>query len=172
MKLFSANIADFHTLYVTRLEKALDMERRMVKALPAMARRASDIDLSIALENHLEETKAHVNKVESLLALHGNEARSRTCKAMEGLAANVAETMKDVTDRHVLDIALIGAAQEMEHHEIAVYGTLKAWARLLGLAQDVAWIETIEEEEAKTDGLLTALSTRVNRETEALTAVY
>lgn len=168
MKLFSANIVDFHTLYVSRLEKALDMERKMAKTLVRMAKQANDLDLSVALENHAEETSSHASKVESLLMLHRGDANASTCKAVDGLTANVADTMEDVTDPFVLDIALIGTAQEMEHYEIALYGTLKAWAKLLGLAHDAAQIETIEEEEVKTDRLLTALSTRVNRESEAL----
>jgi len=172
MKIFSANIEDFRTLYNTHLEKALDMERKIVKALPSMVEHAGDIDLSVALQNHLEETRGHVRKIEGLLERNVGEVKTSTCKVIDALTTSASDTVKDVTDSYVLDIALIGAAQEVEHHEIAVYGTLKAWARLLGLAQDVAVIESIEEEEFKADRLLTALSTRVNREVDVLTSTY
>jgi len=172
MKIFSANIEDFRTLYNTHLEKALDMERKIVKALPKMVEHANDIDLSVALQNHLEETKIHVSKIEGLLASNVGEVKTSTCKVIDALTTSAADTITDVTDPTVLDIALIAGAQEVEHHEIAVYGTLKAWARLLGLANDVSILESIEMEEAKADRLLTALSTRVNRESDVLSPSY
>jgi ferritin-like metal-binding protein YciE len=172
MKIFSANIEDFRTLYTTHLEKALDMERKIVKALPKMVEQAGDIDLSVAFQNHLEETKTHVYKLEGLLQRNTGEVKTSTCKVIDALSTSAEDTITDVTDPFVLDIALIGAAQEVEHHEIAVYGTLKAWARLLGLSQDVSILESIEAEESKADRLLTALSTRVNRESDVLTGSY
>ncbi len=172
MKIFSANIEDFRTLYNTHLEKALDMERKIVKALPSLIEHAGDIDLSVALQNHLEETKGHVRMVEGLLERNVGEVKTSTCKVIDALTTSASDTITDVTDASVLDIALIGAAQEVEHHEIAVYGTLKAWARLLGLAQDVEILEAIEEEEFKADRLLTALSTRVNRDADVAVPTY
>ncbi|SFS10601.1 Ferritin-like metal-binding protein YciE [Granulicella pectinivorans] len=172
MKIFSANIEDFRTLYTTHLEKALDMERKIVKALPKMVEHASDIDLSVALQNHLEETKIHVSKVQGLLERNTGEVKTSTCKVIDALATSAADTITDVTDPSVLDIALIAGAQEVEHHEIAVYGTLKAWARLLGLSNDVSILESIEADEIKADRLLTALSTRVNREADVAVPAY
>lgn len=172
MKLFSANIEDFRTLYTTHLEKALDMERKIVKALPSLVEHATDIDLSVALQNHLEETKGHVTRVEELLQRNTGDVDTTTCKAIDGLTTGASDTIKDVTEPSLRDIALIASAQEVEHHEIAVYGTLKAWANLLGLAQDVAVLELIEQEEINADELLTQLSTRVNREADVLTSNY
>ena len=172
MKIFSANIEDFRTLYNTHLEKALDMERKIVKALPALVEHAGNPDLSVAFMNHLEESKGHVLKIEGLLKRNVGEVKTSTCKVIDALATSAADTIKDVTDSFVLDIALISAAQEVEHHEIAVYGTLKAWARILGLTEDVTILESIEEEEFKADRLLTALSTRVNREAEVEAPAY
>jgi ferritin-like metal-binding protein YciE len=166
MKLFSANIEDFRTLYISNLKKALDMENNIVKALPKLVENASDIDLSVAFQNHLEETKGHVAKVSSLLEKHIGQAETETCKVIGGLTTEASDTIKDVTDPTIRDIALIGAAQQVEHHEIAVYGTLKNWTILLGLSQDAAVLDSIEAEEEKADELLTHLSSRVNREAE------
>lgn len=172
MKLFSANIEDFRTLYITNLQKALDMEQTIIKALPDLIDNAADANLSVALQHHLEETRGHAAKVESLLQQHTGEASTETCKAIHALATEASDTIKDVTDPSIRDIALIGAAQQVEHHEIAVYGTLKNWASLLGLTQDAAVLESIEAQEFKADSLLTQLSTRINAEAPANTPVY
>lgn len=172
MKIFSANIEDLRTLYTTHLQKALDMERKIVKALPDMVEHANDGDLSVAFENHLEESKGHVRKIEGLLKRNTGRVETSFCKVIEALTTSASDTIKDVVDASVLDIALIGAAQEVEHHEMAVYGTLKAWAKVLGLPQDVTVLESIEEEECKADRILTALSTRINRETTEAAPSY
>jgi len=83
---------------------------------------------------------------------------------INGLTAEASATMKDVTDPTVRDIALIGAAQEVEHHEIAVYGTLRRWAEIIGLDEDAALIESIEVEEENADAVLTEIAERVNLE--------
>ncbi len=170
MKLFSANIEDFKTLYISNLKKALDLEQQITKSLPLLIENTSDADLSVAFQTHLEETKGHALRVQSLLEAHLGEAKTETCKVMNGLSAEASDTIKDVTDPAIRDIALIGAAQQVEHHEIAVYGTLKNWATLLGLTQDASILEAIEMEEKKTDALLTHLSTKVNREGEFATS--
>lgn len=163
MKLFSANIEDFRALYVNHLKKALDMEQRITKALPDMIEKSTDTDLSTALRNHLEETKGHVNKIQRLVEKNtGGQAETETCKAISGLTTEASDTMKDVKDDSLLNIALIGSAQEVEHHEIAVYGTLSRWAQLLGLNEDVSVIKSVEREEVNADKILTQISERVN----------
>ena len=172
MKLFSANIEDFKSLYLNNLQKALDMEQKITVSLPEMIANASDADLSVAFQTHLEETKGHVAKVQGLLESHLGEAKAETCKVVNGLTTEASDTIKDVTDPAIRDIALIGAGQQVEHHEIAVYGTLKNWAGLLGLTQDAAVLEGIEMEEKKADTLLTHLSSKVNREGEYAAPSY
>jgi ferritin-like metal-binding protein YciE len=167
MKLFSANIEDLRTLYVSNLKKALDMEQKITKALPDLIEKSSDSTLSAAFSSHLEETRGHVNKVESLLRKHLGETETETCKVINGLTTEASDTIKDVTDPAILDIALVGAAQQVEHHEIAVYGTLRSWAGLLGLNDDAAILKSIEAEEVKADQLLTQISERVNYEAAA-----
>ena len=162
MKLFSANIDDFRTLYVSNLKKALDMEQKITKSLPDLIAKSTDPDLSNAFRTHLEETKGHVSKVESLLRNHIGEPETETCKVINGLTAEASDTIKDVIEPSLRDIALIGAAQQVEHHEIAVYGTLRRWAEILDLADDAAVLESIQEDEENADELLTSISEQVN----------
>jgi ferritin-like metal-binding protein YciE len=162
MKLFSANIEDLRSLYISNLKKALDMEQKITKALPDLIEKSSDSTLRAAFSNHFDETRGHVAKVESLLRKHIGETATETCKVINGLTTEASDTIKDVTDPVIRDIALVGAAQQVEHHEIAVYGTLRSWARLLGLNDDAAMLKTIEGEEMKADQMLTQISDRVN----------
>jgi len=162
MKLFSANIEDFRTLYITNLKKALDMEQKITKALPDLIENSTDPELSNAFRTHLEETKGHVSKLERLLQTNVGEISTETCKVINGLTTEAADTIKDVTEPSIRDIALIGAAQQVEHHEIAVYGTLRQWAEILGLTEDASILESIQEDEENADELLTSISDRVN----------
>jgi ferritin-like metal-binding protein YciE len=167
MKLFSANIEDLRSLYVSNLKKALDMEQKITKALPDLIANSSDPELASAFRTHLQETNGHVAKVEGLLQQLIGDSGTETCKVINGLTAEASDTIKDVTDPTLRDMALIGAAQQVEHHEIAVYGTLRNWADLLGLSEDAAVLEAIEAEESHADQLLTEISERVNLEAAA-----
>jgi ferritin-like metal-binding protein YciE len=162
MKVFSANIQDLRTLYFSNLKKALDMEQKITKALPNLIEKASDPELVSAFEIHLQETNGHVTKVEGLLRRNIGETATETCKVINGLTTEASATIKDVTDASIRDIALIGAAQQVEHHEIAVYGTLRRWAEILGLTEDAVVLESIEEEEGQADDLLSEIAERVN----------
>lgn len=162
MKLMSAHIDDLKSLYVSNLKKALDMEQKITKALPDMIASATDPQLATAFRNHLEETCGHASKVESLVEKHTGENSTETCKVIGGLTTEASDTIKDVTNPDVRDIALIGAGQQVEHHEIAVYGTLRNWALVLGLSEDVSVLKSIEAEELKADQLLTQLSESLN----------
>lgn len=167
MKLFSANIEDLRSLYISNLKKALDMEQKITKALPDMIQNSRDTELATAFRTHLEETKGHVSKVEALLRKATGDASTETCKVINGLTTEGADTIRDVTDPGTRDIALIGAAQQVEHHEIAVYGTLRRWAELLSLDEDAAVLDAIEAEEVNADEILTGISDRVNMEAAA-----
>jgi ferritin-like metal-binding protein YciE len=168
MKLFSANIEDLEKLYVTNLKKALDMEQKITRALPDLIEKSTDPELMAAFRMHLEETKGHVNKVEALLErITGGEVETETCKVINGLTTEASDTFTDVVDTGVRDVALIAAAQQVEHHEIAVYGTLRRWAEILGLEQDAGILESIEAEEVNADEILTDISRRVNLQAAA-----
>jgi ferritin-like metal-binding protein YciE len=162
MKVFSANIEDLRSLYISNLRKALDMEQKITKALPDLIEKSTDADLALAFQTHLEETKGHVTQVEALLESNTGESKTETCKVISGLTTEASDTITDVTDTSIRDIALIGAAQQVEHHEIDVYGTLRRWAEILGLPADVVVLESIEEEEGNADQLLSEIAGRVN----------
>jgi ferritin-like metal-binding protein YciE len=162
MKLFSANIEDLKSLYISNLKKALDMEQKITKALPDLIENSSDSELATAFRNHLQETKGHVTKLQGLLNKNSGDDSTETCKVIDGLTTEASDTIKDVTDPSVRDIALIGAAQQVEHHEIAVYGTLSKWAEIIGLASDLSTLKSIEAEEINADETLTHIADTVN----------
>ena len=167
MKLFSANIEDLRTLYTDTLEKALDMEQKIVKALPTMVEKSTDPELASAFRDHLEQTKGHVNKVEGLLRKATGEASTGTCKVISSLVTSAEDNIKDAKDTGIRDISLIASGQQVEHHEIAVYGTLRTWAGILGQRDDVAVLESILKEEEKADELLTQIAGHVNLQAAA-----
>jgi len=162
MHLMSAHIDRLKTLYITELQKALDLEQKIVKALPEMIKAANDQELVKGFETHLQQTKGHASKVEGLLREHTGAAKTETCKVIDALVAEAQQTIKDVTQPEVRDVALICAAQQVEHHEIAVYGGLRRWATLLGLAQDASTLKSIEAEEGETDQLLSKMAENIN----------
>lgn len=164
MKLFSAHIEDLRSLYINHLKKALDMEQKINKSLPDLIQNSTDPELSDAFRTHLDETQGHVSSIEALLRKHIGEAKTETCKVISGLSTEASDAIKDATDPNVRDIALIGAAQQVEHHEIAVYGTLRRWAEILDLDEDAAVLESIEAEEENADAVLTEIADRVNLE--------
>jgi ferritin-like metal-binding protein YciE len=167
MKLFSAHIEDLKSLYISNLKKALDMEQKITKALPDLVENSSDSELATAFRKHLQETQGHVSKIQGLLKRNSGDDSTETCKVIDGLTTEASDTIKDVTDPSVRDIALIGAAQQVEHHEIAIYGTLSRWAEIIGLASDVSVLKSIEEEEIKADETLTQIADTVNMKAAA-----
>src|ERR1700737_4133681 len=162
MKLFSENIEDLRTLYVTSLKKALDMEQKITKALPTMIEQSTDPQLATAFRNHLTETQGHVTKVQSLLRDATGDDSAGTCKAISALITETEDNIKDATEPSIRDITLIASAQQVEHHEIAVYGTLRTWAEILGLGEDAIVLESILKEEEAADKKLTQISEHVN----------
>jgi len=164
MKLFSENIEDLRTLYIANLKKALDMEQKITKALPTMIEKSTDPQLASAFRNHLTETQGHVAKVESILrdATNNGNADTSTCKAISALVTEAEDNIKDAADTSIRDITLIASAQQVEHHEIAVYGTLRTWAELLGDDDAADLLDSILDEEKNADELLSTISDSVN----------
>ena len=163
MKFFSENIEDLRTLYIANLRKALDMEQKITKALPTMIEKATDPQLASAFNNHLPESQGHLAKVETLLRdVNNGEADTSTCKAISALVTEAEDNIKDAADSTIRDITLIASAQQVEHHEIAVYGTLRNWAELLGLDSQAAILQSILDEEKSADETLSELSDALN----------
>ena len=170
MKLFSENIEDLRTLYVTSLKKALDMEQKITKALPTMIEKSTDPQLATAFRNHLTETQGHVAKVQTLLRDATGDDSTSTCKAISALITEAEDNIKDAADSSIRDITLIASAQQVEHHEMAVYGTLRTWAELLGQDGAANTLESILEEEKNADELLSDISDTVNTTAETRSA--
>jgi ferritin-like metal-binding protein YciE len=162
MKLFSENIEDLRTLYIANLKKALDMEQKITKALPTMIEKSTDPQLVTAFRNHLTETQGHVAKVERILRAATGDASTSTCKAISALVTEAEDNIKDASDLSIRDITLIASAQQVEHHEMAVYGTLRSWAELLGDDEAADVLDGILDEEKNADELLSTISDSVN----------
>lgn len=148
-------------LYLDELADIYNAEQQLVDALPKMARAAHHPQLKLAFEHHLAETEAQVERLEGLFDRMSTRAPRKTCKAMKGLVAEGAEMIKQKGDPAVLDAGLIGAAQRVEHYEIAAYGCARTYARLLGDRQAVAALETSLDEEKAADAKLNELAESV-----------
>ena len=167
MKLFSANIEDLRTLYIENLKKALDMEQKITKELPKMIEKSTDSELKTAFQNHLRQTEGHVSRVEALLRKATGEASTSTCKVIDGLATEAEDSIKDAKDTGIRDVTLIAAGQQVEHHEMAIYGTLRTWATILRLNDDTQILQSILKEEEAADKLLTSIADHVNLQAAA-----
>jgi ferritin-like metal-binding protein YciE len=140
------------------LKDVLHAENQILKALPKMIKKTSHAELKEAMSNHLEETKGHVERVEQVMELLGMPIRGKACKAMQGIIEEGKEVMEEDAEDDVMDAALIGAAQKVEHYEIATYGTLCTYAELLGLKKAKELLGKNLEEEKMADEKLTALA--------------
>ena len=149
---------DLQDLFIEQLRDLYNAEKQLVKALPKMAKKASDEDLKQAFTTHLEETKGHVERLEEIFAGLGKRASGKTCKAMKGLVEEGEEAMEEDATPEVLDAALIAAAQRVEHYEIAGYGTVRSYAKLLGNNAAAKLLQQTLDEEGNTDKKLTQLA--------------
>jgi ferritin-like metal-binding protein YciE len=149
-------------LYIDELRDIYNAEKQLTKALPKMAKAATTEDLRNGFTEHLEQTRGHVERLEQIFEALGQRATGKTCVAMEGLVEEGSEIMQDDFKGEVLDAALIAAAQRVEHYEIAAYGTLCAFADLLGESQHASLLRQTLDEEKATDERLTELSQDIN----------
>ncbi len=143
-------------------------EKKILAALPKMAKAAQSEDLKAAFQKHEAETEEQVARLEKVFAEIDAPARGKTCDAILGIIEEGQEVMKEYKGTPALDAGLLAAAQAVEHYEIARYGTLKTWASELGLDQAVRLLDATLSEEKKTDEALTKLAvTEVNLHAEA-----
>jgi len=143
-------------------------EKKILTALPKMAKAAQSDELRAAFEKHHAETEGQVERLEQVFELIGKKAQGKTCDAIVGIVEEGQEVMKEFKGMPALDAGLLAAAQAVEHYEIARYGTLKTWAAELGLTQSATLLETTLGEEKKTDEALTELAqSGVNQHAEA-----
>lgn len=150
--------------FVDELKDIYNAEKQITKALPKMAKTATSDELKNAFETHLAETEAQVARLEKIGKILGKTLSGKKCKAMEGLIEEGKELMEEDAAPEVMDVALIAAAQKVEHYEIATYGCLKTYARLLGYEEIEELLQETLDEEANTDKTLTALAGDINEE--------
>jgi ferritin-like metal-binding protein YciE len=147
-------------LFVSQLQDAYSAETQLVDALPKMAKAATEEDLRKGFEQHLRETKQHVQRLQKACQLVNCPTGGETCEAMQGLVKEGEEAINLGAEPMVKDAALIGAAQKVEHYEIALYGCLCSWADELGLSDVRDLLHQTLEEEKATDAKLTELAER------------
>ena len=152
-------------LYIDELKDLYNAENQLVKALPKMAKAASNEQLREAFESHLEQTRGHVARLEQAFQLLDEKAKGKPCAAMKGLIEEGKETIEEDFSGGLMDSAIICAAQKVEHYEISGYGTLSAWARALGLDNVAGLLEETLAEEKEADEKLTQVAGDVLAET-------
>lgn len=145
-------------LFEHELEDLLSAEQQLTEALPKMAEAANAAALKTAFKDHLKETKTHTTRLEKAFKKLGKEPKSHTCKGMQGLIKEGEDVIKNAADAAVMDAGLIGAAQRVEHYEIAAYGTARAHAQALGHQEVADILQTSLDEEGAANKLLTQLA--------------
>jgi len=156
-------------LLVDELKDLYNAETQLVKALPDMADCASNPDLKAGIAAHLEQTRGHVDRLEQCFRILGEKANGKTCHAMKGLVEEAQEALDQNGSDAVRDAQLIGAAQRVEHYEIAAYGTARAFAETLGEDEVAQLLQETLDEEGAANKQLTAIALTVNQEAGAAT---
>ena len=152
-------------LFVHELKDLHDAETEILKALPKMSKKATHADLRTAFEQHERQTEEHVRRLEQVLDDLGERAGGVKCKGIRGILAEGEDAIRDAKEDDVRDAAMIGAAQRVEHYEMAGYGTARTYARLLGNENAARLLQQTLDEEGETDKKLTALAeSHINRE--------
>ena len=151
-------------LYVDELKDLYSAESQLVKALPKMAKAATSPDLKAGFEGHLKQTNEHVARLEQIFKTLGESPKGKHCKGMEGLIEEGKEMIEEDPGAEELDAGLIAAAQRVEHYEIAGYGCVRTYAKLLGQEDAAATLQETLNEEKETDSKLTGLAESINVE--------
>jgi len=152
-------------LYINELRDLYSAENQLLKALPKMAKGASSAELKEAFENHLAETETHVERLEQIFKDLEENPKGKTCHGMKGLIEEGSEILEEEGEESVLDAGIIVAAQKVEHYEIAGYGSVRAFAQLLGQEEAAQLLQITLDEESKANELLNQLAeTTVNAE--------
>jgi len=162
--------AGLRELYIDELKDLYSAENQLVKALPKMAKASSSDELREGFEEHLEQTKGHVQRLEQIFQNLKESPKGKKCAGMDGLIKEGGEAIDEDYEGAVMDAALIGAAQRVEHYEIAAYGTAFAFAELLGESEHAALLKETLQEEKETDEKLTELSEEINSQAHDMNA--
>jgi len=147
-----------HDALVDEIKDLFNAEKQMLKALPKLAKNATNPDLQEALESHLAETQEQVGRLEQIFELLDETARGKHCAGMAGIVEEGNDMLSEEAEDAVKDACIVAAAQRAEHYEIAAYGTCAAWATALGLEEVAQLLETTLEEEKAADEKLSAIA--------------
>jgi ferritin-like metal-binding protein YciE len=153
-----ADAKTLHDAFIDELRDAYDAEKQLLRALPKMAKKATSEDLSAAFEAHLEETRGHVDKLEQVFGTLDEKVRGKHCDGIAGIIEEGKSVMEEDFDAETMDACLIAGGQRAEHYEMAAYGTLIAWAKVMGHTEAADLLEEILEEEKAADQKLSALA--------------
>ena len=159
-------IINLRDVFVEQLKDLYNAEQQLIKALPKMAKAATAPDLAQGFEEHLEQTKGHANRLEEIFQKLDEKPTGKKCKAMAGLVEEGSEAIGEDASPEAKDALLIAAAQRVEHYEIAGYGCVKTYARLLGYEDAAKLLEETLGEEVATDEKLTEAAEAINVEAE------
>jgi ferritin-like metal-binding protein YciE len=170
MKFFSANLENLRELYNSTLQRTVGMEQQIAAALPAIIDDATDKQLKEALQAHLYETQIHVNRIAQIVTCAYGRSKTARCKVTAALIASAEDLVSDASDASVRDAAVIAVAQQIAHHQIAVYRTLRTWADSLGSTGNADTFDQILNQEKHADHLLTGIATRVGQDAETRTS--
>ena len=153
-----AKMLSLSDLLGEELKDVYSAEKQLIKALPKMAKRASSRELRNALNQHLETTKRQAERLEQVFEALGEKPKAKTCEAMKGLIEEAEDMMSEDAEESVMDAAIIGCAQKVEHYEIATYGTVKSWAERIGQDRAARLLDETLQEEGEADKRLTGIA--------------
>jgi ferritin-like metal-binding protein YciE len=148
----------FDKLYIDQLKDIYNAEKQLVRTLPKIAKSTSSPELRSSLEDHLEKTRTHVERLEEIFEGMGQRAAGKTCKGMAGLLEEGSDLLEEEADPRVLDVGIIAACQKVEHYEISAYGTLRTLAQLKGDDKAAQLLQETLDEEKEADQTLTQLA--------------
>ena len=159
-----AKMKTLEDFLMDELKDLYSAEKQLTKALPKMAKAANSEELRLAFEDHLKETEGQIERLDKISKITGKALTGKKCKAMEGLVEEGKEVLEEDCTPEVRDVALIAAAQRVEHYEIAAYGCAKTYARLCGYDDVMELLEETLEEESAANEKLTGLAEEINAE--------
>jgi ferritin-like metal-binding protein YciE len=162
----SKELKSLHDLYIHEIKDIYSAEKQLTRALPKMAKAARSEELRQGFETHLEETEGQIERLEEILKRHNQSTTGPKCKGMEGLLAEGEEMIQEEGSDAVIDAGLIVAAQKVEHYEIATYGSLCTFAKMMGHDEDLELLKETLNEEESTDEKLTEVAMTINEEAE------
>jgi ferritin-like metal-binding protein YciE len=158
------SVSSMEELLIDELKDLYNAEKQITRALPKMAKATTSSELKEAFQSHLEETQGHIERLDKVFELLGKAPRGKTCHGMQGVLEEGAEVIAETEKSPLRDAALISAAQRVEHYEMAAYGSVREYAKILGQDEVVDLLEQTLEEEKAADEKLTSIAGSVNSE--------